>query len=254
MKKTNIFFALILGVIVSLSACSDDDDPVTPEEPVVPEEVPLTPEELEAIKVKELIEETTANYNSFTAKKWQLKEFVGSDDLIAASKTDGGAVAKTIVLDASQAPNFNMVLNFEDTDETSTKKVVVDINLSEEEINTKLLAYQGAVFPDFAAYDFLLIGTTNQLLAQMKRVIASPFAADELKTDDITDDETGLCKFDITFADFSNLTSEEIVLGQKKMIKGNSDKIYMNEDGTLTVETTHADYGVSKLILEEVTE
>jgi len=41
-------------------------------------------------------------------------------------------------------------------------------------------------------------------------------------------------------------------LAQKKLIGGNSDKIYFNEDGTLTVETTDVEFGVSKLILEEV--
>jgi len=237
MNKMNGIYALLLGALVCLTACSKEDE--------------LSPEELEAKQTKELLEKISDNYSSFTSKKWAYKDFVFSDDLLAASKTEDGIQAKTIVDNASQASNFNMELTFEEVQGDSLK-VNVDFNLTDEQIDAKLLEYQDAIYPDFSAWGMGLILGKEETLAQLRRVIASPIAADDLKTAEITDLKTGLCKFKIGKADFAKLMYEDLVLSQKKLIGGNNDKIYLNEDGTLTVESTHTDYGVSKLILEEV--
>jgi len=234
MKKFNVFFALLLGAMVSFTACSKDDE--------------LTAEELEAKQTKELLEKISDNFTGVTSMKWTLKEFQPSDDMLADSKTVDGAEAKTIIVKAEHAKNFNLILSFlEDGDFLKPK---VDVNLTDEEIDTKLKAFQDAVYPDFADWGFIL--GKESTLAGFRRVIAAPFAADDLGIDDITSEETGLCIFKIGMSDFSKLSYDDVVLAQKKLIAGNSDKIYFNEDGTLTVETTQEKYGVSKLILEEV--
>lgn len=236
MRKVNVFFALLLGTMIGFTSCSEDDE--------------LTPEELEAKQTEELLETITSNFDAITSKKWTLKEFQPSDDMVAASKTEDGAVALTTITKAEHAKEFNFVLSF--VADGALFKPEVDIDLSDEEIDTKLKAFQDAVYPDFAEWGFIL--GKESTLASFRRVIAAPFAADDLKIDDITNEETGLCIFSIAMNDFSSLSYEDLVLSQKQLIEGNSDKIYMNEDGTLTVETSDETYGISKTILEEVTE
>ncbi|WP_430972302.1 hypothetical protein [Sunxiuqinia rutila] len=234
MKKRNLFFALLLGAVASFTSCSKDDD--------------LTPEEIEANEKQELVDEVTTNFNTVTSTLWTFKEFQPSEDLLAASETEDGAIAKTIMVKAEHAKNFNLILSFVAEGDSFNPKV--DVNLSDEEIDTQLKAFQDAVYPEFAEWGFIL--GKESTLASFRRVIAAPFAADELKIDDITNEETGLCIFSIAMRDFSELSYEDAVLAQKQLVAGNSDRIYFNEDGTLTVETTDVEFGVSKLILEEV--
>lgn len=234
MKKRNVIFALLLGAVASFTSCSKDDD--------------LTPEEIEAKEKQELVAEITTNFETITTAQWAFKEFQPSDDLLAASESLDGALAKTTMEKAEHAKNFNLALSF--VAEGNSFKAKVDVNLSDEEIDTQLKAYQDAVYPEFSEWGFIL--GKESTLASFRRFIAAPFAADDLKIDDITNEETGLCIFSISMRDFSELSYDDTVLAQKKLIEGNSDKIYINADGTLTVETTSTDYGVSKLILEEV--
>ncbi|WP_142531814.1 hypothetical protein [Saccharicrinis carchari] len=234
MKKMNVFFVLMLGAVVSFSSCSSDDD--------------LTPEEQEAKDKKELLAEITVNYNMVIAKQWAYKAFEPSADLLAASKTEDGADALTTIAKAEHAKNFNLVLSF--GMEGDSAKAKVDVNLSDEEIDVQLKAFQDDLYPDFAEWGFIL--GKESTLASFRRVIAAPFAADDLKIDDITNEETGLCIFKIGMRDFTELNYDDLVLNQKKLVGGNVDKIYLNADGTLTVEVTDEKYGVSKLILEEV--
>lgn len=235
MKKMNLYFALLLGAMISFTACSKDDE--------------LTAEEKEAKQTKELLETITANFDAITAKKWTFKEFQPSAEMLAASKTDDGVVALTTITKAAQAPNFNMVLSF--AAEGDFYKTNVAMNVPEADLEAKLIAYQDAIagFPAGFLYE-----SKEYYMASVRRVAAAPFAADDLTTDEITNEETGLCIFSVRMNDFSEFSYEDLVLAQKKLIAGNNDKIYMNEDGTLTVETTSADYGVSKYIYKEVTE
>lgn len=235
MKKMNLYFALLLGAMISFTACSKDDE--------------LTAEEKEAKQTKELLETITANFDAITAKKWTLKEFQPSADMLAASETDDGVVALTTITKAAQVPNFNMVLSF--ASEGDLYKTDVAINVPEADLEAKLIAYQDAIagFPAGFLYE-----SKEYYMAGVRRVIAAPFAADEAEIEEIVDEATGDCILKIGQTDFSKLSYEDLVLAQKKLIAGNNDKIYMNEDGTLTVETTSADYGVSKYIYKEVTE
>lgn len=233
MSKINIFFTLLLGAVVSFSSCSKDDE--------------LTPEELEAKEAKELLENITANFNTITSKEWAFQEFQPSADLLAASKTEDGVVAKTTMVKIEQVNNFGLVLSFEAAGDLF--KTNVAMNVPEAEMEEKLIAYQDAIagFPAGFLYD-----TKEYYMASVRRIIAAPFAADEAKIEEIVDESTGKCILEIGQRDFSNLSYDDLVLAQKKLIAGNSDKIYINEDGTLTVETTSEDYGVSKFILKEV--
>lgn len=234
MKKMNLFFALMVGALIGFTSCSKDDD--------------LSPEELEAKQTKELLEKISANFDDITSQKWALKEFQPSASMVAASQTQDGADALTTITNATHAKNFNLVLSF--LTEGAVIKPAIDVNLTDEEIDVKLKAYQDEVYPEFADWGFIL--GKESTLATFRRVIAAPLAADDLKIDDITSDETGLCIFSIAMSDFSGLAYDDLVLARKKLIAGNNDNIYMNEDGTLTVETTSVKYGVSKLILEQV--
>lgn len=237
MRKVNVFFALLLGTMIGFTSCSEDDE--------------LTPEELEAKQTEELLGTITSNFDEITSKQWTLKEFQPSDDMIAASQTEDGATAKTRINDAEHAKNFNMVLSFAANGDLL--KPGIAMNVPEEELESKVLTYLNEPW-GFELFTSLTEGELNSYLAQFRRVIAAPLAADDLNRDDITSEETGLCVFNIEMRDFSQMSYDDVVLAQKQLIEGNNDKIYMNEDGTLTVETTSVEYGVSKLILEEVTE
>ncbi len=233
MKKRNLFFVLFLGAVVSFTSCSKDEE--------------LTPEELEAKQKQELVAEITTNFETITTAQWAYKEFQPSDDLLAASETEDGLTAQTRIQDAKHAKNFNLVLSFKVDGNLLQPKVAM--NVPEEELEAKVLAY---LSESYGVPVTEVWGSLESYLAQFRRVIAAPLAADDLGTDDITSEETGLCIFSISMRDFSDLSYDDTVLAQKKLIEGNSDKIYINADGTLTVETTSTDYGVSKLILEEV--
>ncbi len=238
MKKMNWLWALMFGLLVSFTACSSDDDE-------------LSPEEVEAQQTEELLSEITANFEDITSKTWAYKEFQPSDDMVASSETEDGYVALTGILKADHAKNFNLELTFI-AQEDGLYKPTIAVNLSDEEVDVALQAYQDDLYPDMADWGFLL--GKESTLASFRRVIAAPLAADELGIDDITSEETGLCIFTIASRDFSDLSYEDLVLAQRKLIAGNDDKIYVNEDGTLTIETTSTDFGVSKVILTEVTE
>jgi uncharacterized Zn finger protein (UPF0148 family) len=235
MKKMNKFFALMLGAVICFSACSDDDE--------------LTQEEKDAKQAKELVEQITETYTTITDKKWSYKEFQPSKAMEDASKTDDGATAKTRINDAKHALNFNMELSFKA--EGDKVKPSIAMNVPEDELEAKVLTYLNEPW-GFELFTEVSDSELKSYLAQFRRVIAAPLAADKLGTDEITNEETGLCVFTIALRDYSEMTYDDVILNQKKFIAGNDDKIYLNEDGTLTVESTHKDYGVSKIILEEV--
>lgn len=235
MSKFNILIALLFGALLSFTACSDDDE--------------LTPEELEAKQKSELLETVATNFDDVVAKKWTIKEFQPSDAMVASSETPDGNTALTRIKTAEYATTFKMILSFEADGDSFKPKVKIDV--PENELESLALGY----LSDLYGFELTELWVPKETyLAQFRRIIAAPLAADALGTDDITNEETGLCIFDIEMSDFSDLSYDDLVLGQKKLIEGNDDKIYFNEDGTLTVESTSADFGVSKLILEEVTE
>ncbi len=235
MKKFNVFFALLLGAMVSFTACSKDDE--------------LTAEELEAKQTKELIETITANFETITSKEWAFKEFVSSEALITAAKDPDNTVANETMKVRKHVGNFKPVLSFEAIGDLI--KPSVSFGLTDEEIENKIMDYQSDAYPDWPA-EWGLVFSVESYSAKFRRAIAAPLAADDLKIDDITSEETGLCIFKMGMNDFSKLSYDDVVLAQKRLIAGNSDKMYINEDGTLTVETTSEKFGVSKLILEEV--
>ncbi len=249
MKKFNLFFALLLCTIISFSSCSDDDETPAKEEEQQPVEEELTPEELEAKQKQELLETITANFDAITSKKWTLKEFQPSDDMLEASKTEDGYAALTTIVKAEQAQNFGLVVSF--SEEGNTEKVNVALNVAEDELEAKLIAFQDAIAGFEAGF---LYDTQEYYISSIRRVVAAPFAADDKKIEDIVDENTGECILTISESDFSLLSYEDLVLAQRKLVSGNSDKIYMNEDGSLTVEVTSEDYGVSKYIFTEVTQ
>ncbi len=250
MKKMNWLLALMLGLLVSFTACSsdDDDDDVKPGEEEV---TPPTEEEEEVDPQEQLLADITANFEAITSKTWSYKEFQPSDDMVASSETEDGYVALTAIENGNYAKNFNFVLTFV-AQEDGLYKPTLAINMSDEEVDAGLQAYQDDLFPDFAGMEFFL--GKESTLATFRRVIAAPLAADDLAIDDITSEETGLCIFTIAPRDFSDLSYDDMVLAQRQLIAGNDDKIYINLDGTLTIETTSTEFGVSKVILEEITE
>ncbi len=233
MKKMNLFFALMVGALIGFSSCSKDDD--------------LSPEELEAKQTKELLEKISANYDAITSKKWALKEFQPSASMVAASKTEDGAVALTTIVKGQQASNFNMVLSF--AAEGALHKTNVAINVPEADLEATLIAFQDAIAGFEAGF---LYDTKEYYMASVRRIVAAPFAADDSKIEDIVNEETGECILKIGKTDFSKLSYDDLVLEQRKLVAGNNDKIYKNEDGTLTVETTSKEFGVSKYIYQEV--
>lgn len=236
MKKINLFFVLLMGLMVSFASCSSDDDE-------------LTPEEQEENQKEELLATISSNYSTITSKQWALKEFQASDDMVAASQTDDGAVALTTIIKAEQVLNFDLVLSF--SQEGDVENIDVAMNVAEEDLEAKLIAFQDAIAGFEAGF---LYDTQEYYIATIRRVVAAPFAADDDKIEDIVDENTGECILTISESDFSLLSYDDIVLSQRKLIAGNSDKIYLNEDGTLTVEVTSEDYGVSKYIFDEVTD
>ena len=225
----------MLGAVICFSACSDDDE--------------LTQEEKDAKQAKELIEQITENYTTITSKKWSLKEYQPSEALKTAAANPDNTDANSRMAKINHVGNFNMQLSFASTS-TDSLQVNVDVNLSDEEIDAKLKEYQDAIYPDFKDWGFIL--GKESTLASFRRVIAAPFAADKLTIDEITNEETGLTIFKVIMSKYEGLLYDDVVLAQRKIIADNDDKIYLNEDGTLTVESTHKDYGVSKLIMEEV--
>jgi hypothetical protein len=235
MRKVNVFLALLMGVMVLFTSCSEDDD--------------LSSEELEAKQTEELLQTISSNFDAITSKKWTFNEFQPSADMLTASKTEDGVVALTTIVKAEQVSNFDMVLSFEQ--KGTVHNVNVAINVPEVELEAKLITFQDAIAGFEAGF---LYDTPEYYMASVRRVIAAPFAADEDGIEDIVDETTGESKLTIKKQDFSALTYEDLVLSQKKLIAGNSDKIYTNEDGSLTVEVTDEEYGVSKYVYSEVTE
>ncbi len=233
MKKMNFYFALLIGAIMSFSACSSDDE--------------MTEEEKEAQQTQELLETITTNFNNITSKKWTLKQFEPSASMLEASKTEDGYVALTIITKAVQALDFNMVLSF--TAQGDLFKTNVAINVAEEDLENKLIEYQDAISGFQAGF---LYDTEEYYMASLRQVMAAPFAADNAKIEDIVNETTGECILTIKKADFSNLAYDDVFLSQRKLVAGNNDKIYINQDGTLTVETTSTAFGVSKYIYQEV--
>nr|WP_319399148.1 hypothetical protein [uncultured Carboxylicivirga sp.] len=235
MKSIKLLLALFLGATISFTSCSSDDE--------------LTPEEQEAKQTEELLATISANYDEITSKEWSYKEFQPSDDMLAASQTDNGYLALTTIVKAEQSKNFGLVVSF--TEEGGEDKVNVALNVPEEELEARLIAFQDAIagFETGFLYD-----TQEYYIATIRRVVAAPFAADDKEIEDIVDETTGESILSISASNFSSLSYDDLVLSQRKLIEGNSDKIYLNEDGTLTVEVTSEDYGVSKYIFTEVTE
>lgn len=230
----------MLGAIVCLTACSEDE---------------LTQAEKEAKETQKLVKEITDNYNSITEKKWEYKAFEGSESLIAASKTDDGADALQTVNKAKYAYDLKMVLSF--SKEGDLIKPTVAINVPESDQEKTMIGILNKITMEawgFPAYEELSPAQLLGHLADYRRFIAAPLASDKLTTDQLTNDETGRCIFSIALKDFSEMAYDDVVLNQKKFIDGNVDKIYLNEDGTLTVETTSEKYGVSKMIYQEVAE
>ncbi len=159
------------------------------------------------------------------------------------------------VLNDLQGEDFNTYeLGFEDyIYKTSIKgalyKTNFAVNVPEAELEAKLIEYQDAIagFQTGFLYD-----TQEYYLASLRRTLAAPFAADEAKVTDIVNEETGECVLKIGKTDFSGFSYDDLVLAQRKLIAGNLDKIYINEDGTLTVESTSTEFGVSKYIYQQV--
>nr|WP_321451317.1 hypothetical protein [uncultured Carboxylicivirga sp.] len=235
MKSIKLLLALFLGATISFTSCSSDDE--------------LTPEEQEAKQTEELLATISANYDEITSKEWSYKEFQPSDDMLAASQTDDGYVAKAIIAKAEQAKNFGLVVSFaEDGNKT---KVDVAINVPDDELEARLIAFSDAQMDEPLGF---LYDIQEYFIATVRRVVAAPFAADDLEIEDIVDEATGECILSISASNFSSLSYDDLVLSQRKLIEGNSDKVYLNEDGTLTVEVTSEDYGVSKYIFAEATE
>lgn len=249
--KKSILFALMVGAVISFTACSSDTekpDTGDVEEPKDEEpEDELTEEEKQELKRVELQETITANFETITNNKWQYEEFEASESMIEASKTEDGADALTTILNSKHSKNFNLTISFND----EKHNVSADVNLEDEQIDIFLKEYQDELYPDFADWGFIL--GKDEVLGAFRRIVASPFAADNLKIDEITDEDTGLVIFSIEMRDFTDLSYEDTVLAQNKLIKDNADKMYLNEEGTLlTVETTHEKYGVSKVIYKLV--
>ncbi len=233
MKKMNFYLALLLSSVISFTACSSDDE--------------MSEEEKEAQETQELLETITGKFNDITSKKWALKKFEPSASMEASSKNEDGAVALTTIVKAQQALNFDMVLSF--SSDGALYKTNVAVNVPEAELEAKLIEYQDAIagFQTGFLYD-----TQEYYLASLRRTLAAPFAADEAKVTDIVNEETGECVLKIGKTDFSGFSYDDLVLAQRKLIAGNLDKIYINEDGTLTVESTSTEFGVSKYIYQQV--
>ena len=244
MKKFNVFFTLLLVAMISFTACTD-------EETLSIERLESMLDELDQQKADQLVEQATANYNAITEKKWTLKEYQPSFMLRAAALDPDNTDANTRMAKIKHVKNYNMELYFE-TAEDNSLKVRVDVGLTDEEVDVKLKEFQDDIYPDFKDWGFIL--GKESTLAGFRRVIAAPLAADNLGIDDITNEETGLCIFSITKRDMSELSYDDVVLTKNKLIANNDDKLYLNGDGTLTIETTSKEYGVSKLIMSEVTE
>jgi len=227
--KKKILFALMLGAFVSFTACSKDDE--------------LSEEEQNEIKRLELLEAVSSNYEFITSSKWKYEEFRPSEAMVSASKTEDGVMALTAIQNANHASKFSLLLSFQSENDS----IKVDYTIEEDMVDVYLKEYQDELYPDFADWGFIL--DKNELLGDFRRVVASPFAADDLAIDDIADKKTGLIIFNIQMRDLKDLSYENLVLSQNKLIVGNEDKLFLNEEeGELVVETSSTDYGVSKVV------
>lgn len=233
MFKFNLLFALLLGTVVAFTSCSDDE---------------LTPEEIEAKEKQELIDKAANTLEEIGSKKWKLEDYQASEKLVAAAN-EGHTQAFTRVGNLRHIKGLDFTLTF--TAVGDSLKPVVTTDLTTEQITEKQWAHQNDLYAAYGQLDFLLI-SQEAFLSDLKRIIVAPFAADDLKAIEIIDESKAECIFKIGARDFSEMSYEDVVLSSRKLIGENDDKIYFNEDGTLTVETTSVDFGVSKLILKEV--
>lgn len=228
----------MLLAALSLATISCDEDEAT-----------LTQGELDEIARQEIIEAAAETFDLITDSKWAPEKFEPSAEMASAAQTEDGLLALTTITRANAVLEFDMIVSF--TEENDMYKASVEDPATAEELNEKLLAYQFAMMPDFGDLGFLIF-PVEEYMAEIRGAVINAFAFDDAKSEDITNVETGLPTLVIEENNLEMMSFEELLLNSKELVKGNSDKIYLSEDGKLVVEVTDATYGVSKWIYTSV--
>lgn len=213
-----------------LPSCEATDDNGTTDEPLTEEET-----------TELLLAEIDASFEAIVSNEWVYSGFEPSDEMTSASQTADGLVALTTITRAESAKPFLPSVKFSVESGVVTPTVVFGYDEADEA--DLLYAYEIA---DFGFDMGFYMGPDEYNLAQICRTVASGFASDDLGVDDIADETTGELIFTFSQNDLSEMDYDDVVLNQRVLIKGNNDKIYVDEDGSLVVEVTSTEYGVSK--------
>ncbi|BDD12036.1 hypothetical protein FUAX_44680 (plasmid) [Fulvitalea axinellae] len=242
MRRFNLFFLLLLGGLVAFSSCSSDDDE-------------LTEEEKDQIELDKKVKEADEAFEKLVSKKWTIKDFVSSEDLKKAVESDDTRASQIDTLGKAAATGrFNLSATF--TKEGDKYFMEAAINVPEADLEATLLKYQDIIFGFEAG--FLIVDPGEDGIkfysAEVKRMILAPFAPDALSKDEIADTKTGNSTLKVKQQDLTGKSLDDVILGYKKLIDGNNDRIFFNEDGDLVVEVTHEDFGTYHWVYTEVTE
>ncbi|WP_044209892.1 hypothetical protein [Flammeovirga sp. OC4] len=235
MKKRNLLSILVAGFLaLTVFSCSSSEDEVTP---------PLTAEELQEQTRKALAVTSDSIFQAVVEGDWKLVEFVPSAEMLEAKDGDqagSNAFANTKILRASAVKPFDMTMSF--AKEGDQYAVSVSIPAEGEDLTNLVLNYQNTLNPDFAAWG-ILVFTQEELMAEAKGVLAGSFSTDDAKPGDATDAETGKVTLNVKQYDVSELSYENMLLNYTKVVEGNDDRIFFNQESQLIVEDTDQTYG-----------
>lgn len=205
----------------------------------------LTDEEAAAL----LLTQIDANFQAVVTNTWNYAGFEPSADMESASKTEDGYDALSAILVGNGALlYFSPVLSFTIDGDVITP--IVELFYDEDELVSLLIEYEdytnNGMFSDDGGLTESIFGKESNF-AQVRGTVAAGLAADALSTDDIVDDSTGELLFTFEQNDLSSKSYDDIVLSQRLLVKGNSNKIYIESStGDLIIESTTVKYGVSQ--------
>ncbi len=235
MKKVTFYAAVLFSAMTMFSACSSKSDDPTPEKP--------SQEELDQKRADEMIVTADSTFQAIVDGHWVISKFEPSKDLEDASKTQDGAAALTLIKKAAHVRDFLLEGSF--AKENDTYAMHVDVNLDESKLDDAILDYQEEV--QGMPKDWGMVFPKEQNLAEIRRIMAAPFAQDDAAIEDVTNDQTGLVVLKIKGRDFKGSNYETMLEGGRKLIADNGDKLYF-EGNNLVVEVSNKEYGISRWV------
>ncbi|ANQ52874.1 hypothetical protein MY04_05720 (plasmid) [Flammeovirga sp. MY04] len=222
-------FITVLFLALTVFSCKKD-------ETVAPKE--LTKKERQEITRKELAVVSNSTFETIVTSKWELVEFVPSSQMKKAAASQD-LYAVTTIKKGKQALDFGMTLSFEKLDKKYSLKV--KFKDSGDPLEKKIGDYQEATTGVPGSWG--LIPSAEFYMAEIRAIMAAPFAADDLSAEDIQNSDTGEINVEVIQNDVSKLNYENMLLNYSKIIKENKDRIYLNDNQQLIVEATDNTYG-----------